>query len=164
MKKNIFALFILVFFMQFLLFARAGTFSLRNLDGELLHSDNIFGKGPVILDFWATWCKPCLKNLPNLEKLYEKYENKGVQVYGINEDGPRSLAKVEPLVNSLGITFPIILDENRELVRKYKVSGFPTTILIDKNKNIVYSIQGYRPGDEKVLQQKIKDLLEGKGK
>ncbi len=142
--------------------ARVQSFSLRNLDGDLVKLDDYLGKGPIILDFWATWCKPCVKSLPKLQKLYEAYKDKGLIVLGINEDGPRSLSKVEPFANSLGLTFPILLDENREVVRKYQVSGFPTMIIIDRNKKIVNTIIGYRPGDEKKLKVQIEALLKEK--
>ncbi len=147
-----------------LAFAEVESFSLRNLDGDLVSSDEFIGKGPVLLDFWATWCKPCLKNLPKLEKIYQEYAEKGLTVLAINEDGTRSLSKVEPLVNSLGLTFPVLIDEDREIMRLYDVNGLPTSILIDKNKQIVLTLRGYRPGDEQDLKQKLDELLGGSAK
>lgn len=144
--------------------AEVPSFSLRNLDGDLVSSDDFIGKGPVLLDFWATWCKPCLKNLPKLEKIYQDYAEKGLTVLAINEDGTRSLSKVEPLVNSLGLTFPVLIDEDREIMRLYDVNGLPTSILIDQNKQIVLTLRGYRPGDEQDLKQKLDELLGGSAK
>jgi len=142
-------------------FAQAESFTLRNLDGDLVKSHDVIGKKPVLLDFWSTWCKPCLKNLPKLQKVYEEYAAKGLAILAVNEDGTRSLSKVEPLVNSLGLTFPVLIDENRDVMRLYKVSGLPTTILIDKNEKIVLTLRGYRPGDEQHLRQQIEMLLKG---
>ncbi len=142
-------------------FAEVESFSLRNLDGDLVSSDDSIGKGPVLLDFWATWCKPCMKNLPKVEKIYQEYADRGLTVLAINEDGTRSLSKVEPLVNSLGLTFPVLIDENRDVMRLYNVNGLPTSILIDENKQIVVTLRGYRPGDEADLKEKLNELLGG---
>ena len=145
--------------MSALTFAQVESFTLRNLDGDLIRSDEYIGKGPVLLDFWATWCKPCLKNLPKLEKIYQEYSEKGLTILAINEDGTRSLSKVEPLVNSLGLSFPVLVDEDRDIMRLYRVSGLPTSILIDANKEIVLTIRGYRPGDELELKAQLDALL-----
>ena len=135
------------------------SFSLRNLDGELVSLNDYLGKQPIILDFWATWCKPCLKNLPKLEKIYQDYAEQGLVVLAINEDGTRSLSKVEPMVNSLGLTFPVLIDENRDVMRLYRVNGLPTTLVIDRNKEIVFTLRGYRPGDEEALYKKLEALF-----
>lgn len=146
--------------MSALSFAKAESFALRNLDGDLIRSDEYIGKGPVLLDFWATWCKPCMKNLPKLEKIYQDYAERGLTVLAINEDGTRSLGKVEPLVHSLGLTFPVLIDEDREVMRLYRVNGLPTTILLDTNGEVVLTLRGYRPGDEKDLKNKLNELLD----
>ena len=61
-------------------FAQAESFTLRNLDGDQVKSHDVIGKKPVLLDFWSTWCKPCLKNLPKLQKVYEEYADKGLAI------------------------------------------------------------------------------------
>lgn len=154
-------IFLLTLFISSAAFAQAESFTLRNLDGELVNSHDVIGKKPVLLDFWATWCKPCLKNLPKLQKVHEEYGDKGLVILAVNEDGTRSLSKVEPLANSLGLTFPVLIDEDRDVMRLYQVSGLPTTILIDKNADIVLTLRGYRPGDERQLKEKIEMLLKG---
>ena len=159
MKRNIIVVFTLL--MSTFVFAEVESFSLRDLDGELISSDDYIGKGPVLLDFWATWCKPCMKNLPKVEKIYQEYADKGLTVLAINEDGTRSLSKVEPLVNSLGLTFPVLIDEDREIMRLYNVNGLPTSVLIDENKEIVLTLRGYRPGDEADLKEKLNELFGG---
>lgn len=141
------------------LLAKGPDFSLRDLDGNLVRLSDYLGKGPVVLDFWATWCKPCLKVLPKIEELYNEYEDKGLTVLAINQDGTRSASKVEPFVNSMGLSFPVLLDNEQEVVRLYQVSGFPTTILLDKEGNIVETLRGYRPGDEEKLKEKVESLL-----
>ena len=161
MNKFFIVMFLALLFNYSPVSAQLYSFSLRDLDGELVDSHDYIGKGPVLLDFWATWCKPCLKNLPKLQKLYEDYSKKGLVVLAINEDGTRSLSKVEPLANSLGLTFPVLIDQDRDVMRKYQVSGLPTSILIDKNENVVLTLRGYRPGDEEQLKKHLDVLLEG---
>ena len=114
----------------------------------------------MILDFWATWCKPCVKNLSKLQKLYAEYKDRGLGVLAINEDGPRSLSKVEPFARSLGLEFPILLDENRAVALRYGVSGFPATFVIDPKGEIILAVRGYRPGDEETVREKILFLLD----
>ena len=137
----------------------ARPFTLRNLDGDLVQLTKSLANGPVILDFWATWCKPCVKNLSKLQQLYVEYKDRGLGVLAINEDGPRSLSKVEPFARSLGLEFPILLDENREVALKYGVSGFPATFVIDPKGEIILAVRGYRPGDEEIVREKILSLL-----
>lgn len=163
MKKTIFALYALLLGSA-LVYAEAPSFTLRNLQGDLVNSDDYFGKGPVLVDFWATWCKPCLKNLPKLEKIQQEYVDKGLTILAINEDGTRSLSKVEPLVNSLGLTFPVLIDQDRDVMRLYNVSGLPTSVLVDQNKDIVMTLRGYRPGDEAELKKTIESLLKDEEK
>lgn len=157
--KSILTVSLVLFAMISVGLAQVESFSLRNLDGDLVDMEEYLGKSPVILDFWATWCKPCVKNLPKLQKLYEQYEAKGLKVFAINEDGPRSISKVNPFVNSLGLTFPVLLDENRDVMLGYNIPGLPTTLLIDRDKKQVFTLNGYRPGDEEKLVEQIEKLL-----
>jgi len=138
----------------------ARPFTLRDLDGDLVELKESLANGPVILDFWATWCKPCVKNLSKLQKLYAEYKDRGLGVLAINEDGPRSLSKVEPFARSLGLEFPILLDENRAVALRYGVSGFPATFVIDPKGEIILAVRGYRPGDEETVREKILFLLD----
>jgi peroxiredoxin len=139
---------------------QAESFTLRDNSGNLVRADDFYGKKVVVLDFWATWCKPCVKSMPALQKIYEEFKDKGLVVFGINQDGPRSLAKVEPFARVNGLTFPILLDEKGDVGRKFQVAGLPTTILISKDRKIVSSMLGYRSGDEKALREQIQSLLE----
>jgi len=162
MTKIFFFVFTLFIFFSAQNFAseRAPSFSLKDTEGELVRLDDFIANKVVLLDFWSTWCKPCRKSMPKLEKLYQEFKDKGFVVIGINEDGPRSLSKVQPFAHSMGLTYPILLDENREVARKYKIAGFPTAILI-KAGEIVLRVNGYRPGDENHLREKIASLLTG---
>ena len=139
--------------------SRAPAIRARTVGGEALNLDQLLAKGPVLLDFWATWCHPCLAELPELEKLHRKYRDRGLTVVGVSVDGPRNFAKVRPFAAKLGLTFPIVLDEDGRLQQLYQVRAMPTTVLIDASGVIASVREGYRPGDSRRLDTEITDLL-----
>jgi len=138
----------------------APAFSLKNLDGQRVALDDLLGRGPLLIDFWATWCKPCIKELPHLDDLYQKYKERGFQLVAISEDSPRSLSKVKSFVAGNRYEFLVLLDENSTVQRKFNFRAIPYTILLDRDGHVVHSRMGYRPGDERILEEKLLALLE----
>jgi len=139
--------------------SRAPALRVRAVTGETLSLEKLLAGGPVVLDFWATWCKPCLAELPELEALQRKYRERGLTVVGVSVDGPRNFAKVRPFAAKLGLTFPIVLDEDGRIQQLYQVRAMPTTIVIDTAGAIVTVREGYRPGDTRGLEAEITKLL-----
>ena len=138
----------------------APAFSLKNLDGQRVSLDDLLGRGTLLIDFWATWCKPCIKELPHLHDLYLKYRDRGFQVVAISEDSPRSLSKVKSFVAGNKYEFLVLLDENSTVQRKFNFRALPYTVLLDRDGHVIHSRMGYRPGDERVLEEKLLILLE----
>jgi thiol-disulfide isomerase/thioredoxin len=134
---------------------------LPDLDGRSVELSSYLGKGPLVLDFWATWCKPCLAALPELERLHRDLGPRGLQVVGINQDGQRNAAKVKPFLRTRGLRFPQLLDLNREAQSRLNVAVLPTTILLDRDGRVVHVGAGFRPGETAVLREKIEALLDG---
>jgi len=132
---------------------------LPDLDGRIVALSSVLDRGPVVLDFWATWCKPCLAAIPELNALYEDLGPEGLQVIGINEDGQRNAAKVKPFVRAQGIRFPVLLDLNRAAQSRLNATALPTTLLLDREGNVVHTSFGYRPGEVAQLRAKIVTLL-----
>jgi len=132
---------------------------LSDLDGTLVDLGSYLGKGPIVLDFWATWCKPCLAAIPDLNRLHADLAPRGLQLVGINEDGQRNAAKVKPFVKTQQIVFPVLLDLNREAQNRLNVGVLPTTLLLDSQGNVVHTSFGYRQGEIDKLRQKIEPLL-----
>lgn len=163
MKKYIIYLTIAVFFAiigYIPLYAETYDFTLEDTDGNLFTLSENLGEGPVLLNFWATWCTPCKQELPHLQELHEKYGNKGLKLISISEDSPKSQFKIKPYLRSKRLTFQTLLDLNGEVLRLFHGKAIPYQVLVDKNGEIVESHQGYNPGDEKVLEEKIKKLLD----
>ena len=136
-----------------------GELRLPDLDGRTVTLSSYLDQGPVVLDFWATWCKPCLAAMPELNALHEELGPRGLQVVGINEDGQRNAAKVKPFVRTQDIRFPILLDLNRAAQSRLNAPALPTTLLLDRDGNVVHTSFGYRPGEIQQLRAKIEALL-----
>jgi peroxiredoxin len=135
-------------------------FKLPDLRNKPVQLSALLKQGPVLLDFWATWCKPCIKSFPKLQELHDKYRAQGLTVVGINEDGPRNLAKIKPFANSLRITFTILVDENNEIMRRLQVENLPTSILIAPDGTIVARHAGFTDEGMKKLEMEITALLQ----
>ena len=132
---------------------------LENLDGSTFSLEETLKEGPVVLDFWATWCKPCIKALPKLQSLSEEYAERGVQVLTINVDGPRNLPKVRPFLQRHKLTLPVLLDKTNEVLKQFQLVGMPATLIIGEDGTVFYKHQGYGPGYEEKLRAELDELL-----
>ncbi len=136
-------------------------FTLDDLEGELITLSDYYGEGPILINFWATWCTPCKNELPHLQDLHEKYADQGFTLITISEDSPKSQAKINPYVKSKRFTFPVLLDPDKEVLTLLQGSTLPYRVLLDNEGNIVDTHQGFNPGDETVLEEEIVKLLNG---
>jgi len=137
-------------------------FSADTINGEFITVSELQKNGPVLVNFWALWCKPCRTEMKALKALYEKYLKNGFQIIAVNEDTPRSVAKVESFVKSQGLDFYVVLDPNKELFERFNGQAIPYTLLYDQSGNVVYQNTGYLPGDEIKLEEELVKLFEGK--
>ncbi|WP_075590410.1 TlpA family protein disulfide reductase [Labilibacter marinus] len=133
-------------------------FKTNTLSNEVRSFEDLKGDQLTVLDFWASWCRPCIKAMPKLEKVYQEYKDKGVAVVGVNIDGPRSFSKAAPLIHSLKISYTNISDIEGKLKDELEVSSMPTLLIIKGNK-VVYRHEGYAAGDEEEWRKKIEKLL-----
>lgn len=161
---NILLSFVLFICLTFILFPqesgrKAPNFKLENIDGKYIELKDMLGKGPILISFWATWCKPCVEELAEYKKLYDEYKSVGFNMVAISTDDEKTVAKVKGFVKSKGYNFPVLLDTNSDVARKYYVQVVPYSVLIDIEGNIVYSNMGYKKGDELSVKRKIKEML-----
>ena len=138
----------------------AGTipeFTAKKLDGTLFRSGDAVGRQVIVLDFWATWCAPCLKMLKKLQALHET--RPGVLVLAVSIDDASSMAKVSQYIQGKGYTFPVLLDPESAILRRFNPSlDISYTVVIDKRGEVSYRHSGYVPGDEKALMDHLDAL------
>ncbi|MBI3335438.1 MAG: TlpA family protein disulfide reductase, partial [Candidatus Portnoybacteria bacterium] len=117
----------------------APDFILQKLGGGMITLSEFKGKKPVVVDFWASWCPNCRRDMPNLNRFYEKYKDK-VEVIGINLQEKEST--IQNFINSRGISFPIALDPRGEASRAFGIQYTNTHFLIDINGKLIRTIPG----------------------
>lgn len=130
------------------------SFKLKALDGGTLSSDDLLGR-PLVLNFWATWCTWCKYELPALEAVHEKYQNKSLIVVGVDVEEPRPLVKA--YAERYGLSFPVLLDETGETAAAYDVRGLPMTFFIGRDGTIVRVQRGAMREDE--LELYVRSVL-----
>jgi thiol-disulfide isomerase/thioredoxin len=158
--KNL--LILLLFFPAITLQGQISNVSLYTIDNEYVRLDDLKGEKLTIIDFWATWCKPCLIAIPELNEMYDKYKDQGVNIVGVNIDSPRNQSKVRPFAKSRGIDYPVVLDPDQEAMNEMNVVVFPTLMIFNKEGEMLYSHEGFRPGDQEIIREEIDKHLEGK--
>jgi len=134
-------------------------FEYKDLENNTRSYNELKGEKLTLIDFWATWCKPCNKAIPELNKIYDLYKSKGVEIIGINCDGPRSVSKVAPLSKSLQIQYPVLLDINSELKSELNILAFPTLIMVNSKGKIVWIHEGFVSGDTEIIISEIEKHL-----
>ena len=148
--------------------ARAPGFELITMDGDSMSLGQFEGE-VVLLNFWATWCPPCVHEMPSMERLYQDLRAQGFVVLGVTVDVDpgepdaqgRSQGIVREYVERLGVTFPILLDPEGSVEGVYNVSGLPTTYVIGRDGRIEGRIVGAREWDSEEYRARIQDLLDG---
>ena len=129
------------------------------LNGSSTTLHKLSQDGPLLIDFWATWCVPCKKVMKYLNQYHEKYENDNFKVLMINTDTPRSLGKVRGFIKSQNYSFNVGMDPNKVLSKKLNGMIMPTLILVNKGGVIKWRHQGYVAGEEVEIEEQIKQVL-----
>jgi peroxiredoxin len=135
-------------------------FELNALDGSSVRLSDYVGKHVILIDFWATYCDPCLRAMPSLDALYSKYKAQGLVVFGVAIDGPDSLAQVRADVQRLGVHFPILLDQDTRVVALYNPkTSAPFSVLIGKHGEVLLQKEGYTTGSSASLERDVAAAL-----
>lgn len=142
--------------------ATASDFSARSIDGKTVRLSSYLGKDAILLNFWQTWCEPCLAEFPHLRRIYAENKDKGFIILGIAMDGPETIANVPAFAQRNQLNFPVLLDEDSNIAGLYNPKkSAPLSILIDKSGKITSIREGYNPGDEEYLAADIAKVLDG---
>lgn len=146
-----------------LVFSQSGmpSVKIQDLNGKWIQSGTLITKGkPTVVSFWATWCKPCVKELSAIfDKLPDWQEETGVNLVAVSIDDTRSSSKVAPFVSGRGWDFKVVLDVNGDLKRALNVINVPHTFLFDGTGKLVWQHTGYAEGDENELIKKIREAI-----
>jgi cytochrome c biogenesis protein CcmG/thiol:disulfide interchange protein DsbE len=156
MKKIIY---ILVLFPLILSAQNISRFSIQDVQGNNYRLKGNLNHDANIMIFWATWCKPCKLEFPNIQKLIDAHKNIDIHVLAVSIDSPRSLAKVKAFVRTQKYDFTYLLDKDGDLKSNLLVNAIPHTFIINSEGNIVYSHLGFREGDETVIEDEILKLV-----
>jgi peroxiredoxin len=134
----------------------APDFTLKTLEGRNLRLAEQRGQ-VVMLNFWATWCGPCKIEMPHLAKLHQRYQTSGFQLLALNVD--EEPQRAASFVQQLGLRFPILLDTDKSVSRRYELATLPWTVLVDRDGRARHVHRGYRDGYEKTYEQQLRELL-----
>jgi cytochrome c biogenesis protein CcmG/thiol:disulfide interchange protein DsbE len=135
---------------------RAPSFKITDLDGNMYTMDRLKGK-PVLINFWASWCEPCRKEMPDLIKLYGQYKDR-IEIVAVNVTARDSSEPVQAFVQEYRLPFPVLLDNKGEVADQYHIAPIPTTYFVDKNGVIAERQVGVT--DYAALEAKINRLLQ----
>lgn len=136
---------------------------LKDLEGTTIQSGDFENEeGPIIVSFWATWCKPCILELVTISETYEDWQAEtGVKLIAISIDDARNSHKVAPFVNGRGWDYEVFIDENGDFKRTMGVVNVPHTFVLNGDKEIVYQHPSFSPGDEDTLYEVIQNVSQG---
>lgn len=141
-------------------FAQLPAITLKTIDGQMVRMDTVSNDGkPFIVDFFATWCKPCLRELDAIAEVYDEWqEETGVKIIAVSIDQAQNVHKVKPLVGNHDWKYEVFLDTNEELKRAFGVQMIPYTMIVDGQGKVAYKHIGYTDGDEEELINKVREL------
>ena len=135
--------------------------TLKTIDGQSVKVDTLNNGGkPFIIDMFATWCKPCLRELDAIAEVYNDWqEETGVKIFAVSIDQAQNVHKVKPLVSNHGWEYEVLIDANEDLKRALGVQMIPFTMIVDGQGKIVYKHTGYTDGAEQELLDKVRELV-----
>jgi len=163
-------IFMLVIFLGYTLYAqeegeikKLPSVNIKTIDGQTFNTQDIYNDGkPILISFWALWCKPCKKEMDAYNEYYDEWqEETGVKIYAVSIDDARSTAKVLPFVSGKAWEMEVLLDPNGDFKRAMNVNMIPHTFLLDGKGNIVYQHTSYYEGLEDEIYEMVQQVAAG---
>jgi len=160
MKRNILLLAVALFGFIGEAQAQLPAVTLKTIDGKSVRTDTLSNGGkPFIIDFFATWCKPCNRELSAIAEVYDEWQKEtGVKVFAFSIDQAQNAHKVKPLVDENEWEYDVLLDPNSELLKALGGQMIPYVLIVDGSGKIVYKHSGYTEGAESELIEKVREL------
>lgn len=140
----------------------APEFALSDLSGRTIRMSALRGK-VVLVNLWTTWCPPCRDEMPSMERLYQRLHGRGVELLAVSQDDPGTMDQVADFVREVGVTFPVLLDPDRQVGARYGVWGYPETFVVDREGRIVERVIGPRTWDAPEQVAALETLLAAPG-
>lgn len=161
MKKQIFAIAFMLMCLGSEALAQLPAVTLKDINGKTVRTDTLSNNGkPFIIDFFATWCKPCNRELKAIHEVYPDWqEETGVKLIAVSIDQAQNINKVKPLVDEQGWEYEVLLDPNSDFRRALGIQMIPYVIIVNGKGNIVYKHNGYTDGAENELIEKVRELI-----
>ncbi|MBT5150867.1 MAG: TlpA family protein disulfide reductase [Flavobacteriales bacterium] len=161
--KNLFTAFAVTLLTVGLQAQQLPSTTLKTLDGKLVDiKDQISTEGPTVIGFWATWCKPCIKELTAFaDYAIDLEEEYGAKVLAVSIDDTRNSSRVAPMVQGQGWEYTVLLDENQDLKRNLGIVNVPFTLVLNADGEVVWKHSGYSPGDEENLAEVVAKVARG---
>ena len=161
MKKTILIIVVALLGIVTTVSAQLPAVTLKTMDGKTIRTDTLTNNGkPIIIDFFATWCKPCNRELTAISEVYDEWqEETGVKLIAVSIDQAQNINKVKPLVDNHGWPYEVLLDPNSDLKRALGIQMIPYVLIVDGQGNIAYKHNGYTDGAEQELIAKVRELI-----
>jgi len=131
---------------------KAPDFVVTDLNGKEHHLSEYIGEKGVFLNFWGTWCEPCQREFPYIDTYYQEYKDQGIEVIAINVGEPKF--SVNNFIKKYDLSFPVVIDKGNQLLNAYGIDPLPTTLLIDKDGEVVKIITG------EMTNKMVRDYME----
>ena len=141
--------------------AQLPAITLKTMNGVEVRTDTLSNDGkPFIIDFFATWCKPCHRELDAISEVYEEWqEETGVKMFAVSIDQAQNINKVKPLVSNHNWEYDVLLDPNSDFLRAVGGQMIPYTLIVDAQGKVVYKHSGYTDGAETEIIEKVRELV-----
>lgn len=164
MKKFILTIVLILFFSVKFSFSQSYDFDLQDLNGNSVKLSSLLAKGPVLLQFWATWCVPCKEEMKGLNDIWGKYKDAGFTYLAVSIDDQKTISKVKPFIESKGYKFTVVFDSDKNVFSTYGGQDPPYSLLLSKTGDVLKTYTGFLPGDDIKVEEDIKAALGDKGK
>lgn len=142
------------------MFAELPSVQLKDVNGNTVNTAELSNDGkPMVISFWATWCKPCKRELKAIHEVYPDWQDEtGVKLIAVSIDEAQNVQKVKPLVDGMGWEYDVLLDPNGEFKRQMGVTDVPHAFIVDGQGNVVWSHKGYVDGGEEEIIEVLRGL------